>query len=93
MSFQKDALWDTRVFNSWLDDVDSVIVEVVVDDALSNSVVFVGILDDGFLEVAVEAKDLSVVLEPFRGNCWNSVLNLILAALDTSELRWDSLGH
>lgn len=58
VSFQKDALRNTGVLNSWLDDVDGVIVEVVVDNALSNSVVFVWILDYWFLEVSTEGKHL-----------------------------------
>lgn len=93
VSLQKDSLWNSGVLNSWLNNMDCVIVEVVVDDALSNSVVFVWIFDDWFLEVSFKAKYLSVVLKPLRGDCWDGVLSLILAALDTSELRWDSLGH
>lgn len=55
VSLQEDTLWDSGVLNSWLNDVDGVIVEVVVDDALSNSVVLVGIFNNWLLEIAVEA--------------------------------------
>jgi hypothetical protein len=58
MSLQKDSLWNSGVLNSWLNNMDCVIVEVVVDDALSNSVVFVWIFDDWFLEVSFKAKYL-----------------------------------
>ena len=58
MSLQKDSLWHSRVLNSWLDDVDGVIVKVVVDDAFSDSVVFVWVFNNWFLEVSVEAENL-----------------------------------
>ena len=58
MSLQKDSLWHSRVLNSWLDDVDGVIVKVVVDDAFSDSVVFVWVFNNWFLEVSVEAEYL-----------------------------------
>lgn len=58
VSLQEDALGDTSVLNSWLDDVDGVIVQVVVDDALAESEVLVGVLNDWLLEVCVEAKNL-----------------------------------
>jgi hypothetical protein len=48
-------LWDSGVLNSWLDDVDGVIVKVVVDGALSDSVVLVGVFHNWFLEVSTEA--------------------------------------
>ena len=38
--------------------MDCVVIKVVVDDALSNSVVFVGILNNWLLEVAIELEDL-----------------------------------
>jgi hypothetical protein len=58
VSLQEDALWDTRVLNSWLNDVDGVVIEVVIDDALPQSVVLVGILHNWLLEITVEAKHL-----------------------------------
>jgi hypothetical protein len=58
VSLQEDSLRDSRVLDSWLDDVDGVIVKVVVDGALSNSEVLVGVFDNWFLEVAVEAQNL-----------------------------------
>jgi len=58
MSLQKDSLRHSRVLNSWLDDVDGVIVKVVVDDAFSDSVVFVWVFNNWFLEVSVEAENL-----------------------------------
>ena len=58
MSLEEDSLWNTGVLNSVFDDVDSVVIEVVEDDALSDSEVLVGILNNWFLEVGVEAENL-----------------------------------
>jgi hypothetical protein len=94
VSLHEDTLWNSGVLNSWLNDVDGVIIKVVVDGALSKSVVLIGVFNDWFLEVSIEAKDLSVILEPLGGDLWDGVLNLILTALiSTSELGWYSLGH
>ena len=60
MSLKEDALRDTRVLNTWLDDVESIILEIVVQDALSNSEVFVGVFNNGFLEVDIEFKHLKL---------------------------------
>jgi hypothetical protein len=59
VSLQEDSLWDTGVLNSWLDDVDGVVIKIVKENALSNSVVFVGVLNDWFLEIALEGENLN----------------------------------
>ena len=59
VSLQEDSLWDSRVLNSWLDDVDGIIVKIVVNDALSDPVVLIGVLDNWFLEVTMESQYLS----------------------------------
>jgi len=38
--------------------MDCVIVKVVVDYALSDSIVFVGVLNDWLLEIGIELEDL-----------------------------------
>jgi len=58
VSFHEDTLWDTGVLNSWLDDVDGVVIKVVVDNTLSQSVVLIGVFNDWFLEVSREGEDL-----------------------------------
>jgi len=58
VSLEEDALGDSRVLHSGFDDVDGIVVQVVVGDTFSNSVVFVGVLNDGLLEVSIEAKNL-----------------------------------
>ena len=57
-AFQENALWDSRVGNARLDDMEGIIVEVEVDDALSDAEVLSGVLDDGLEEVSLEVKDL-----------------------------------
>ena len=58
MSFHEDSLRDTRVLDSWLDNVNGVIVEIIVNNAFSDSEIFVSILNDWFLEVSVEFENL-----------------------------------
>jgi hypothetical protein len=94
VSLHEDSLWDTGVLNSWLEDVDGVVIEIVENDALSQSVVLIGVFNDWFLEVSRKGEGLSVILEPLRGDLGDGVLDLILSTtLATSELGWDSMGH
>jgi len=93
VSLHEDSLWDSRVLDSWLDDVNGIIVKIVVNGALSNSEILVGVFYNWLLEVTIEAQNLSVILEPFWGDSWDCVLSLTSAAYDTTELGWNSLGH
>ena len=58
MSLEENSLWNSRVLNSVLNDVDGVVIEVVEDDALSDSEVLVGILNNWLLEIGEEFKNL-----------------------------------
>ena len=58
MSLEEDTLWDTRILDSWLNDVESIIIQVEVDDAFSHTVVFVLVLNDWLKEVTFEVEDL-----------------------------------
>jgi hypothetical protein len=58
MSLQKNALRQTRVFDFFLVDVKGIIVKVVIDSALSDPEILVGVLDDWLLEISHEIKDL-----------------------------------
>ena len=58
MAFQKYSLGNTTVFNSALDDVDGVVIQIVVYDAFSDSIVFIWIFNDWLLEVSIELEDL-----------------------------------
>ena len=60
MALEEDSLWDTSVLNAVLDDVDGVILKVVVEDALADAVVLVGILNDWLLEVNFEIENLKL---------------------------------
>jgi len=58
VSLEENSLWNSRVLNSMLNDVDGVIIEVVEDNAFSNSEVLICIFNNGLLEIGIEFKDL-----------------------------------
>jgi len=58
VALQEDALGNASIFNAALNDVQGVVFEVVVDDALANTVVLIGVFNDGLLEVGVKLEDL-----------------------------------
>ena len=58
MSLQEYALRDAGVLNTLLNDVEGIIFQVVIDNAFADSEVFVGVLNNSFLEVSVELEDL-----------------------------------
>lgn len=49
---------DSRVLDAGLNDVEGVIIEVEVDDALPDTVVLRRVLNDGLEEVGLEVEDL-----------------------------------
>ncbi len=75
LSLNEDSLRDTAIFDLRLSDVDGSISEVVIDFALSNSVVFVLVLNDVLLEVPNKSEDLTVVFQPWRRDIWNVVVD------------------
>jgi hypothetical protein len=93
VSLQENALRDTSVLNARLDDVECVILKIVVEDALSNSEVFIGVLNNWLLEINIELKYLSVILKPLGGNSGNTIVNLRFTAWDSSEGVWVSFSH
>jgi hypothetical protein len=76
MSLKENTLWDTRVLNSWLENMNGIVIKIVVQNTFSDSEVFVTILNNWFLEITVESQDLSVVLQPLWSDLGNGVLNL-----------------
>ena len=56
MSLEEVSLGNSGVLNLWLEDLDGVIVQEVVDLALSGSEVFVWVLNDWLNEVGFEDK-------------------------------------
>ena len=63
VSLKEYSLWDTRVLNATLNDVDGVIVEVVVDDAFADSIILSWVFHYWLLEVGFEVKHLMLQLE------------------------------
>ena len=78
LSLHKDALWDTAIFDLRLSDVDGSIGQVVINFALSDSVVFVLVLNDVFLEISDESEDLTVVFQPWWRDFRNVVVDWLL---------------
>ena len=58
VSLHEDSLGNSRVLNSWLDDVKGIVIKVVEDGALSKSVVLIGIFNNWLLEITREGKYL-----------------------------------
>ena len=58
VALQEDALRDTGVLNTWLNDVESVVFEVVENNAIADAEVFIRILNNRLLEVCLELKYL-----------------------------------
>lgn len=55
MTFEKDALGKSSIFDFRLSDVDGIVIKMIVDDTVSDSVVLTGIFMNSLLEVAFEA--------------------------------------
>lgn len=55
VSLKEDTLRNTRILNSGLDDVNGIVIKVVVDDALPDSIVLIWVLDNRLLEIAMVA--------------------------------------
>ena len=58
VSLEEDTLRDATVLNSILCDVQGVIIQIVVNSALADAVVFIRALNNGLLEVCLELKHL-----------------------------------
>lgn len=58
MSLKENSLWNSRVLNSMLNDVDGVIIKVVEDNAFSDSEILICIFNNWLLEIGVEFKYL-----------------------------------
>jgi hypothetical protein len=83
VALEEDALWDTSILNTRLNDVKSVVFEVVENDAVADAEVLIRILDNRLLEVCLELKYLSVILEPLGRNLRNGVIHLGLTVWNT----------
>ncbi len=87
MAFKEDSLRNTRVFNSGFDNMKSVIVEVVVDDAFPNSIVLVGILHDWLFEICIKAENLCEIRFQFQIFTQILPFNLLVCRTLTTLVR------
>lgn len=60
MSLEENTLWDTRVLNSWLENMNGIVIKIVVQNTFSDSEVFVTILNNWLLEITVESQNLQI---------------------------------
>ena len=58
MTLQENALGDSSVLNSVLKDMQCVVIKVIVDGALADTVVLVGVFNNWLLEESVEVEHL-----------------------------------
>lgn len=58
MSLEEDSLRDTTVFNSVLKDMKSIVVKIIINSALADTVVFGGVLNYRLLEIGLEMEHL-----------------------------------
>jgi len=79
VSLQEDTLGHTGVLNSWFDNVNGVIIKIIVDDALSHSIILIWILNHWFLEICMEFENLSVMFQPFGSNLWDGIVFLFFS--------------
>jgi len=93
VALEEDTLGKAGVLLPVFEDVDGVVFEVVEHGALVDAVVLVAGLDNGLLEVGIEAEDLSVMLEPFRGDLWDRVILVLGARGDTGEVGGGAESH
>jgi hypothetical protein len=93
VALEENALRHTGVLDTWLNDVGGVILEVVVDDAVTDTEVLVGVLDDWLLEVSIELEHLSVILEPLGRDLWNAVVDLGFSGRYSGQTDRSALTH
>jgi hypothetical protein len=60
VSLEEDTLRDTAILNSVFQNVESIIIEIIVNSAFADAVVFIGIFNDGLLEIGLEVQNLII---------------------------------
>jgi hypothetical protein len=58
VSLEEDTLRDATVLKSVLQDMQSVIIEVIVNSAFPDPIVLIGVLYNGLLEIGLEVQHL-----------------------------------
>jgi hypothetical protein len=81
VAFQKYSLWNTTVFNSVFNDVDCIIIKVVVYYAFSDTIIFIRVFNDWFLEICIELKNLFMKFSMNKYNKLNRLTSEILTYL------------
>jgi len=92
-ALEENALRDSRVLHTRLNDVEGVILHVEVDDALPDAVVLITVLYDGLKEVRLEVQDLAIVFQPLGSDSWNGVVLLGGTARHSGEALGRTLTH
>lgn len=70
MSLEEDTLRDAAILNFIFEDVKSIVLKIIVNGALADTVVLVGALNYGLLEVGLEVKNLN---ENFKSLMFNDI--------------------
>jgi hypothetical protein len=58
MSLEEDTLRDATVLNSVLQNMKSIVIKVIVNSALADTVVLIRVLHNGLLEVSLKVQHL-----------------------------------
>lgn len=76
VTLKEDALRNTRIGDTGLQNMDSVILKVVIHSALTEAVILIFVLNNSLLEVAGEVQNLTIVFKPFGCNTGNRIVNM-----------------
>ena len=80
------------VFTLWLDNLDGVVVEIIVDETFSESVVLEWTFDHTFLEIGSESEHLPIIFKP-RGLDSRDVIVFWFLSLAVSHAFACSISH
>lgn len=60
MSLEEDTLRDSTVLNSIFKNMQSVVIQIIVNGALADTIILVRVFNDGLLEEGFEVKHLYI---------------------------------
>jgi len=66
---------------------------MIINNTLSNSEVFILILDNRLLEVSEESQNLSIILQPLWSDSRDGIILKFLSSNRSSKLAWLSFSH
>jgi hypothetical protein len=58
VSLEENSLRNTTVFNSVLKDMECIVVKIIINSALADTIVFCGVLNNGLLEIGLKMEYL-----------------------------------